>query len=128
MPREAHTLQADQLKHKDFLTRDIIRNRVKEQLRDMLKIMYLLVQKLVCILNQMGSIMLVVVGGEFKRYGSVSGRHGVDGPHVHQPQRNVNGSDIRGGLFNPKKGMGVDSPNALDIKQLYQYLFNGKYQ
>ncbi|NMA85223.1 MAG: hypothetical protein GX962_15320 [Epulopiscium sp.] len=67
-------------------------------------------------------------GGEFKRYGSVSGRHGVDGPHVHQPQRNVNGSDIRGGLFNPKKGMGVDSPNALDIKQLYQYLFNGKYQ
>ena len=69
------------------------------------------------------------VGGEFKRFGIVSGRHGIDGPHVHQPIRNVNlaTGQIRGGTFNSKKGIGVDSPNKLDIKQLYQFIFNGKF-
>lgn len=69
-------------------------------------------------------------GGEFKRFGTVPGRHGIDGPHVHQPIRNVNPNtgDVRGGVFNPKKGVGVDIPNRTDIKHLYQYLVNGKYQ
>lgn len=69
------------------------------------------------------------IGGEFKRFGTISGRHGIDGVHVHQPIRNVNllTGEIRGGTFNPKKGIGVDSPNKLDIKQLYQFLFNEKY-
>ena len=69
------------------------------------------------------------VGGEFKRFGTVSGRHGIVGPHVHQPIRNVNKvtKEIRGGAFNAKKGVGVDSPNRYDIKHLYQYLENGKY-
>lgn len=48
---------------------------------------------------------------------------------MHQPIRNVNlaTGQIRGGTFNFKKGIGVDSPNKLDIKQLYQFIFNGKY-
>ena len=69
------------------------------------------------------------VGGEFKRFGTVPGRHGIDGVHVHQPIRNVNlaTGEIRGGTFSPKKGIGVDGPNRLDVKQLYQFLFNEKY-
>ncbi|WP_304577004.1 hypothetical protein, partial [Romboutsia ilealis] len=48
---------------------------------------------------------------------------------MHQPIRNVNlaTGQIRGGTFNSKKGIGVDSPNKLDIKQLYQFIFNGKF-
>ena len=74
------------------------------------------------------------IGGVFKRFGTKFGRHGIAGVHVHQPIRNVNlkTGKIRGGVFNPKKGIGVDSPKRLDIKQLYikqlyEYLENGKY-
>ena len=69
------------------------------------------------------------IGGEFKRFGTVPGRHGISGAHVHQPMRNINifTGEIRGGVFNPKKGIGVNSPNRVDIKQLYQFLFNEKY-
>ena len=66
-------------------------------------------------------------GGEFLRFGTVSGRHGIEGPHVHLPSRNVFGDNIRGGCFNTKKGIGVNSPTKKDVKHLYQYLFNGKY-
>jgi len=59
----------------------------------------------------------------------VSGRHGIIGPHVHQPIRNVNvkTGEIRGGVFDAKKGTGVVYPGRKDVKHLYQYLFNGKY-
>ena len=71
-----------------------------------------------------------VDGGEFKRFGTKSPRHGIEGPHVHQPIRNVikETGDIRGGVFNPTKGIGVTSPGTKDVKHLYQYLFNGKYR
>ncbi len=70
------------------------------------------------------------IGGVFKRFGTKFGRHGITGVHVHQPIRNVNlkTGEIRGGVFNPKKGIGVDSPKRLDIKQLYQFFFNKKYR
>ncbi len=69
------------------------------------------------------------IGGEFKRFGTIPGRHGIDGVHVHLPMRNVNlvTGEIRGGTYNSKKGIGVDSPNQSDIKQLYQFFFNEKY-
>ncbi len=69
------------------------------------------------------------IGGEFKRFGTKVGRHGIVGVHVHQPIRNVNlkTGEIRGGVLNPKKGIGMDSPKRLDIKQLYQFFFNEKY-
>ena len=66
------------------------------------------------------------VGGEFKRYGANS--HGGVSPHVHQPQRNVapNGN-IYGSVGSKTGNGGVTSPNSKDIKQLYEYLENGKY-
>ena len=69
------------------------------------------------------------IGGEFKRFGTKPGRHGIAGVHVHQPIRNVKleTGEIRGGVFNPQKGIGVEPPKRLDIKQLYQFFFNGKY-
>jgi RHS repeat-associated protein len=64
---------------------------------------------------------------QFKRYGSDS--HGGVSPHVHQPERNVapNGN-IYGSVGSKTSNGGVTSPESKDIKQLYDYLNNGKYQ
>lgn len=66
------------------------------------------------------------VGGDFKRYGAES--HGGFSPHVHQPQRNVapNGN-VYGSVGSKNANGGVTSPSAKDVKQLYEYLENGKY-
>lgn len=67
------------------------------------------------------------VGGVFKRFGAES--HGGVSPHVHQPQRNVapNGS-VYGSVGTKTSNGGVTSPSPKDVKQLYEYLNNGKYQ
>ena len=67
------------------------------------------------------------VGGVFKRFGAES--HGGVSPHVHQPQRNVapNGS-VYGSVGTKTSNAGVTSPSPKDVKQLYEYLNNGKYQ
>ncbi|RDU22653.1 hypothetical protein DWV06_15395 [Anaerosacchariphilus polymeriproducens] len=67
------------------------------------------------------------VGGQFKRFGAEE--HGGLAPHVHQPTRNVapNGN-IYGSTGSKTANGGVTSPTKLDIKQLYDYLFNGKYR
>ena len=66
------------------------------------------------------------LGGEFKRYGANS--HGGVSPHVHQPQRNVAPNGNTYGSVGTKTGNGgVTTPNSKDIKQLYEYLENGKY-
>ena len=67
------------------------------------------------------------VGGVFKRLGAES--HGGVTPHVHQPQRNVapNGN-IYGSVGTKTSNGGVTLPTAKDVKQLYEYLNNGKYQ
>ena len=64
--------------------------------------------------------------GVFKRFGANS--HGGVEPHVHQPQRNVtpNGS-VYGSVGTKTKNGGVTYPSEKDIKQLYDYLVNGKY-
>ena len=55
--------------------------------------------------------------------------HGIAGAHVHQPTRNVNPNN---GMITGKPGSktkigGVTVPGAKDVKQLYEYLENGKY-
>lgn len=67
------------------------------------------------------------VGGQFKRFGVDS--HGGVQPHVHQPTRNVapNGNTY-GGTGSKTSNGGVTPPTTKDIKQLYDYLFNGKYK
>lgn len=67
------------------------------------------------------------IGGTFKRFGVNS--HGGISPHVHQPYVNIapNGN-VYGNVY--RSGIGIDRiwyPNTRDVKQLYQYLFNGKY-
>ena len=65
-------------------------------------------------------------GGQFKRLGAQE--HYRLSPHVHQPVRNVApDGTIYGGTG---KTVGVDTlfPNEKDIKQLYEYLNNGKYR
>ena len=66
------------------------------------------------------------VGGDFKRFGAEA--HGGVSPHVHQPKRNVapNGN-IYGTLGTKTANGGVTSPSTKDVKQLYEYLTNGKY-
>lgn len=67
-------------------------------------------------------------GGAFKRFGSDS--HGGVSPHVHQPQRNVDPAtgNVYGGTGRKTADGGVTSPSARDVKDLYQYLNNGKYR
>ena len=67
------------------------------------------------------------IGGVFKRIGNRV--HGGVSPHVHQPFRNVapNGN-IYGSVGSRTGNGGLTFPNARDVKQLYQYLFNGKYR
>ena len=68
---------------------------------------------------------LPIEGGAFKRFG-VDEHAGIS-PHVHyETYRNIdpnNSNIIRGGL----KDNPVRYPNAKDVKQLYDYLENGKY-
>lgn len=66
------------------------------------------------------------IGGEFKRFGA--GLHGGVSLHIHQPQRNVvpNGS-IYCSVGTKTSNGGVTSPLVKDVKQLYEYLNNGKY-
>ena len=67
-----------------------------------------------------------IVGGDFKRFGAES--HGGVSPHVHQPQRNVapNGN-IYGTVGTKTANGGVTLPTEKDVKQLYEYIVNGKY-
>ncbi|ONK25451.1 hypothetical protein BVE84_08260 [Streptococcus azizii] len=68
-----------------------------------------------------------MVGGQFKRFGSDS--HAGLSPHVHQPQRNVSPTgDIYGGVGSKTSNGSVTSPGSKDVKQLYDYLNNGKYR
>ena len=67
------------------------------------------------------------IGGQFKRFGAESG-HGINGPHVHQPLRNVApDNSVYGDVGSKTKNGGVTSPTAKDVKQLYEYIKNGKY-
>ncbi len=67
------------------------------------------------------------VGGIFKRFGA--GVHGGISPHVHQPQRNIApDGKIYGSVGTKTVNGGVTFPSAKDVKQLYEYLNNGKYQ
>ena len=67
------------------------------------------------------------VGGEFKRFGAAS--HGGVSPHVHQPQRNISPNGNIYGLVGRKTADGgVTYPRAKDIKQLFEFLNNGKYR
>ena len=66
------------------------------------------------------------VGGEFKRFGAKS--HGGVAPYVHQPIRNVDSNgNIFGVVGRSTHNGGVTPPLAKDVKQLYEYLNNGKY-
>ena len=67
-------------------------------------------------------------GGTFKLIGSSS--HANISPHVHHPKRNVNKKTgvIYGRIGEKTKDGGVTYPTKRDVKQLYQYLNNGKYR
>ena len=64
-------------------------------------------------------------GGQFKRFGA--NEHYGLAPHVHQPVRNVTPKGMIFGKTGKDVGIDVFSPNKKDIKQLYEYLNNGKY-
>ena len=67
--------------------------------------------------------------GHFKRFGTEANQHGIAGVHVHQPTRNVNPNNgmITGKPGSKTKNGGVTVPGPKDVKQLYEYLENGKY-
>lgn len=67
------------------------------------------------------------VGGKFKRYGLDS--HAGISPHVHQPTRNISPKDgsIYGGQGTKTSNGGITAPTNKDIKQLYDHVYNGKY-
>ena len=67
--------------------------------------------------------------GHFKRFGTEPNQHGIAGAHVHQPTRNVNPNNgmITGKPGSKTKNGGVTVPGPKDVKQLYEYLENGKY-
>ena len=65
------------------------------------------------------------VGGQFKRFGA-NEHYGLS-PHVHQPVRNTPPNGMVFGRTGKDVGIDVFSPNKKDIKQLYDYLNNGKY-
>lgn len=48
-------------------------------------------------------------------------------PHVHQPIRNESPNGMIFGRIGKDVGVDVFSPTKKDIKQLYEYLNNGKY-
>lgn len=67
------------------------------------------------------------IGGQFKRFGAENG-HGINDPHVYQPLRNVApDNSVFGDVGSKTKNGGVTSPTAKDVKQLYEYIKNGKY-
>ena len=65
------------------------------------------------------------IGGQFKRFGA-NEHYGLS-PHVHQPVRNTPPNGMVFGRTGKDVGIDVFSPNRKDIKQLYEYLYNGKY-
>ncbi len=65
------------------------------------------------------------VGGQFKRLGAEE-HYGLS-PHVHQPVRNVAPSGTIYGKTGKIVGIDTLSPSSKDVKQLYEYLNNGKY-
>ena len=65
-------------------------------------------------------------GGQFKRIGANS--HGGLAPHVHQPVRNVTPNGEIYGAVGKDVGINTFSPTQNDVKLLYEYLNNGKYQ
>ena len=68
------------------------------------------------------------IGNQFKRFG-IDG-HGPQLPevHVHQPTRNVSPNGTIYGGQGTKPLENVTLPGRRDVKQLYEYLNNGKYQ
>jgi len=67
--------------------------------------------------------------GHFKRYGTKPNQHVIEGAHVHQPPRTVNPTNgiITGKPGTKTKNGNITEPRSKDIKQLYDYLNNGKY-
>ncbi len=66
------------------------------------------------------------VGGSFKRIGA--GSHGGISPHVHHAKRNVGkNGDIFANMGKKTNDGSCASPTKKDVKQLYEYLNNGKY-
>ncbi len=65
------------------------------------------------------------VGGQFKRLGAEE-HYGLS-PHVHQPIRNVAPNGTIYGKTGKTVGVDTLSPGPKDVKQLYEYLNNGKY-
>ena len=64
-------------------------------------------------------------GGQFKRLGA-EGHYGMS-PHVHQPVRNVAPNGVIYGKTGKTVGVDTLYPTPKDIKQLYEYINNGKY-
>ena len=69
------------------------------------------------------------IDGQFKRFGTDGHSSQLPDVHVHQPTRNVApDGTIYGGQGTKTGNGGVTLPNSKDVKQLYEYLNNGKYQ
>ncbi|MFG6339207.1 MAG: hypothetical protein K1W31_12460 [Lachnospiraceae bacterium] len=66
-----------------------------------------------------------VAGGKFKRLGAQA--HYKLSPHVHQPTRHIAPDGTIYGKTGKTVGVDTLSPDKRDIKQLYEYLNNGKY-
>ncbi|MBD5135553.1 MAG: hypothetical protein HDT39_06265 [Lachnospiraceae bacterium] len=64
-------------------------------------------------------------GGQFKRLGAEE-HYGLS-PHVHQSIRNVAPNGTIYGRTGKTVGIDTLSPSNKDVKQLYEYLSNGKY-
>lgn len=65
------------------------------------------------------------VGGQFKWLGAEE-HYGLS-PHVHQAIRNVTPNGMIFGRTGKTVGVDTLSPSKKDIKQLYEYINNGKY-
>ena len=65
------------------------------------------------------------VGGQFKRLGAEE-HYGL-ALHVHQPIRNVTPNGMIFGRTGKTVGVDTLSPSKKDVKQLYEYINNGKY-
>ena len=66
-----------------------------------------------------------VAGGKFKRLGAQA--HYKLSPHVHQPTRHIAPDGTIYGKTGKTVGIDTLLPDKRDIKQLYEYLNNGKY-
>lgn len=65
------------------------------------------------------------VGGQFKRLAAEE-HYGLS-PHVHQPVRNIAPNGTIYGRTGKTVGVDTLPPDPKDVKQLYEYLNNGKY-